>query len=305
MNHQIEEKIAISIVTYNSPEYVKRCLDSILWIADTPNLKVFIFDNSSGNDVKDLVSKYPSLNTHYLKSETNLGFGAGHNRNFGESVSWQPDYFLLLNPDLIIEQKDLSMMLHSFKNIESKKIGIIGPKLKDGSGEIENSILFDEGAIQLGFMLFKEMLGFRRKNKKLPSTVKSVDGVSGACMLIDTDMIRDIGFFDERYFMYHEDRDLCFRARSKGWDIRYDPTVELIHYLGKSSENLPDRERWLKKRMLLSYLIFFRKHKGWLETWLLKQIWLTGLFLRIILKKDPEWARGMSKEIWMFKLRGK
>lgn len=301
MESEPKPRIAISMVTYNAANYVENCLKSIMWIKEMPEVKLFIYDNSEDDKINQLISKYRKIPLTFTKSSKNLGFGAGHNRNYKIIEEFSPDFVLLLNPDMELRKESLVQLINNFNKISKsgEKVGIVGPKLTDGS-KIEHSILHFYSPLSLGVMLLKELMGKKRPDVTMPLDNKSVDGISGACMLISNKLIQEVGLFDEDYFMYYEDGDFCTRSKKAGWKIYYLPNIEAKHAIGRSSDHLIEKERWLKERMILSSLLFFKKNHSTFDYVQMMLIWRLSLALRVLLNKDSIWAKSMYRKLPSF-----
>lgn len=302
MSSQYKEKIAISIVTYQAIDYFKKCIDSLEWTKSDDNIKILIFDNSENNEIQRFVNTLKDYNIEFEKSQSNLGFGAGHNANYSKVAFWNPKYFLILNPDLTISKSSFDIILDQFTDTTFERVGIVAPRLIDASTNVENSVLVDPNVVSLTWSIFKDFIGLKPSHEMIPSTNEAVKGVSGALMLINVEMIQEIGFFDSEYFMYHEDNDLCYRARQNGWTIVFTPKTEATHFLGKSSDENPAKKQWLTERMYISYLIYFKKNKGALQTRLLKTVWILSLYLRILLNKDREFSKDLMLKVRNFRI---
>src|ERR671920_699867 len=170
---------------------------------------------------------------------------------------------VLINPDTIVE-RDFFEHLEGFVS-ENPKAGICGPKIVDPEGHLQLSARREISALS-GFLGRTSLLTrlFPKSSivkSQFPAVTDQthptpVDWVSGACMVIRRETLRDVGPLDERFFMYFEDADLCRRARVAGWLVYYLPHVEIVHHTGASSRSKP-RAIWLLHK---SAFLYHRKH---------------------------------------------
>lgn len=248
-------KVAIIICTYNQKKLLEESLESIRKKTDYEDYKVFLVDDSGKGEIgEEIKKKYKWVNVTINKE--NKGFSGANNVGIRKAIKeYNPEYFLLLNDDIEIIEKNW------LKNIikvgeEDKKIGILGCK-----------ILYPDRSLQNigGYMnKWKVELELKENIKE----IFEVDLVMGAFMVIKKEVIKKIGLLDEIYSPYLlEDTDYCLRAKKKGWKIVSVPYVSIIHKKGKSIDSLDDKKRLLvrfkndiifSKRHLKGYNKFFR-----------------------------------------------
>jgi GT2 family glycosyltransferase len=237
-------KISVVIVARNGREYLRKCLKSLFENKDL--LEVIVVDNNSEEDIVSLVTEeFPKVTL--IKNNRNLGFGAANNLGVGQAKS---EIIFFCNPDTIVGKECLQNAKEYFN--DHSEVGIIGAKL-----------FVDESRQELQ----KEAMGrfprildlmFRRMNIAQwgVNAPLEVDWVSGAAMFIRRDLFDQLGGFDENFFMYWEDVDLCLRARKLGYKTTYLPTAEVIHFGGKSINS----NRTRKQLYYASQNYFFKKH---------------------------------------------
>lgn len=227
-------KVRIQLVNYKTKDYLIECLTSLaVDLKDFSNkYSVAILDNASGDDLSDIRSLFPQFqNLEIYQGEKNSGFGGGHNflAKKGES-----EYLLLLNTDLkFIEQNTVWRLLKTAENNGSQ---VTGPRLIKENGKTQ---LWDHGELKGWLASFILNLGhnYWRKQKK----ITEVAWVSGAVFLINQKWFDDLGGFDEAFFLYKEEEDLCWRLREKGGKVIYDPTITVFHkgsVVAKKSEHM-------------------------------------------------------------------
>ena len=222
--------ITVSIVTFKSEKVIFQCLKSIKEIK-----KIIIFDNSNDIKLKNKVAKiYPKIK--FILSKKNLGYGKANNKiiNFSKSK-----YLFILNPDTILKKNCESELL---KSINSKKsnFSIIAPIAKENN------------------------FGFFDKNRNINGKgFFEVDYVKGFAMVIDKKKIKKIGLFDENFFLYLEEIDLCKRLLSNNEKIYVNNYAKIIH-LGAKSSNLGfEYEKCRSWHWTWSKFYYNKKHSGY------------------------------------------
>lgn len=215
-------KVSIQFVNYKTREYLIDCLKSLKpQLANTSfEWEIHILDNASGDNLDDLVSERVFVWYH----NKNEGFGAGHNILSQKSDS---DFILILNTDLLFTQEGSIARL--IEIICKTGADIVGPMLRTVKGE---SQYWDHGELSAHKTLafFQDITG--KCFWKPRDQAGTVAWVSGAVLLIKRKLFEDLKGFDESFFLYHEEVDLCFRARRAKAKVWYDPSVEVMHFGG-------------------------------------------------------------------------
>lgn len=259
----------IIIVNYNSILWLQKTLDS-LYKFFVPYTKyqiiITVVDNaSSDNSIEILEKSYKDINL--IKSEKNLGFSAGNNLALRKSTA---DYIMLLNSDteLTEKSKNLDTLIDILET--DNEIGMITPKLVLSDRQIDKAChrgepsLLDCALYFAGFeKLFPKTKFFTQYHllDKDLSTIHQVDAVTGACMITKLEYLKKVDFFDERFFMYSEDMDLCRKIREMGLKIIYNPTVEIIHHKYKSGLKSSDKKlkKIISNHFYNSFLLYYDK----------------------------------------------
>ncbi len=270
-------KFSVIIVNYASWPLTLRCIES-LQQTRYGDLEIFVVDNDSVEP-----PELPSW-VRLIRNKENIGFARAHNRGIAASNG---DPIVLINPDTLVE-RDFFEHLEAFVS-ENPKAGISGPRIVDSEGRLQLSARREVSALS-GFLgrtslltrLFPESSIVKSQfpavtDKSHPT---SVDWVSGACMVVRRDTLRDVGPLDERFFMYFEDADLCRRARAAGWLVYYLPHIEIVHQTGASSRSKP-KAIWLLHK---SAFLYHRKHGVHGPFGAYSAMVLAGLALRALAK---------------------
>lgn len=249
------------IVTWNSANYIKDCLNSIYNI-NYPKKEVIVIDNGSQDSTIDIV-KNEFRDVKLLRFD-NPGFGYSCNR--GAEIS-SGRYLFFLNPDTKILKADLYRLSDFFN--ENEKNAVAGCKLLWEDGRFQDSYkrFFSPLFSVLEVLEFHYYFSNNFLNKKVNYNFKifreltEVDWVIGAAFVVKRDYFEKVDGFDESFFMYFEEIDLCKRIREVGGKVYFYPDIEVIHFKGKSSEQTSVR----KIEYYQSMAYYHRKHSGFLK----------------------------------------
>lgn len=245
--------LTIQIVNYNSRDNLRTCLQSIQEnVSNCENIQIIVINN----DEKKLENIPDKLRIELIEKNENIGFGKAHNLGFRIAKG---EYILILNPDTKIFPLTIEKLLDAFSVDE--KIGIIGPAFMGEKG-ISEEEYFGLRKTPLSMIWMKILC-----RKKLESeNIFETDWVSGGAMMIKKDLFSELGGFDENYFMYFEDVDLCLRAQKKGWKIAVHPKAKIFH---KSGQSFSD-SRKKKKYYYDSQIYYIKKNFGLFWAWIVK-----------------------------------
>jgi N-acetylglucosaminyl-diphospho-decaprenol L-rhamnosyltransferase len=229
--------LSIIIVNWNSKDYLRKCIASIL--AETRNIEfeIIVIDGASfdGTD-KMLRQHYPQV--RFIQSSQNIGFAKANNEAFKFS---RGNTILFLNPDTEIKGKAVQVLLRESQSLPDA--GVVGAKLLNTDGTIQTSCIRSFPTI-LNETLDFEPLRQRFLHSRLwgmgPLFDKSkemiaVDAISGACMMVRRSVFEKVGMFSTHYFMYSEDIDLCYKTAKLGFRNYYVPSAIVTHHGGGSS----------------------------------------------------------------------
>jgi hypothetical protein len=228
------------IVNYKTTDYLHTCLNSVYHSLNGVRANIHVFDNGSSDHVDQIKAAFPQVNLY--KHKNNLGFSKAVNRVLKSTFS---PYIVLLNPDAIVKNGLFESAKFYMDN--NPEVGIIGPKILDPDGSVQGSarafptiLSAFAGRRSLLTKLFPKN-GFVcsniLSNKSDGRNPMQVDWVSGACMVVRREALEAVGRFDERFFLYWEDVDLCKRMDNQGWKVIYYPKAAIKHAVGGSSEH--------------------------------------------------------------------
>lgn len=233
--------LSIIIVAYKSRDEIARCLDSISRIAPRGSWEVVVVDNSPGDGTGAIIARdFPSV--IYVDPGENLGFGRANNLGIARTSG---AYVLLLNPDTVVNEAALT---HCIRRLEADGgIGLISPKLVQADGAMDQACRRGIPTLWDGFCrasglasLFSRRAFFSGYNlTHLPvDGTYDVGAINGAFMLARRETLERVApdgkVFDEAFFMYGDDLDLCIRIARAGWRIVYDGSVSVVHLKGLS-----------------------------------------------------------------------
>jgi GT2 family glycosyltransferase len=253
--------LTIAIVTFNAREDLERCLGAITEAPPATPYDVVIVDNGSTDGAPEMVAhRFPSM--RLIRAPGNIGFGAANNIAIRQS---EGDLVLLLNPDTIVPRGAIDRLIAELHR--APDAAAIGPRLVSTTGRAELS--FGPMPGPLG-EAWQKLLGWAHARSIWPmaswvehvtSRPRAVAWASAACLLVRRAEVDEAGLFDERYFLYWEDVDLCMAMRARGRAVRFTPAVQVVHARGRSSIGRPPATRLAYRR---GQLAFYRK---WRPAW--------------------------------------
>lgn len=261
--------VSVIIVSFNTRDILKNCLDALFSSGDGSQTEVFVVDNASGDGSADMVrSTFPDV--HLIANQQNLGFAAANNQAFRLASG---NYFLILNPDAYIRKGALDRAVAFME--KTPDCGLCGGKIISPEGNLEPSARrFPSPLSKLltlsglsGKFSGSPILNRHEFGGFLHDKPREVDWVPGTFTIIRKEMLDKIGLFDERFFIYYEETDLCLRARKAGWKVYFIPDAEVMHIGGACSKTRKDKtfddaaSQVLSFRMRSEWL-YYRKNSG-------------------------------------------
>jgi GT2 family glycosyltransferase len=280
--------LSIVIVSYNTKDLTRQCLKNIEQYATEINHEIIVVDNASKDGSADMILiEFPNI--RLIRLDENRGFSGGNIQ--GMKIA-NGRYILLLNSDAFISEGVLTKTLN-FMN-QNPKTGILGCKLIDYDGNLQasarmlpsplNKILHITGlAAHFPKSRFFGRIDFSWWDHLTP---KSVGWVVGAFFLIRRDTIEEIGYLDDRYFLYFEEIDYCHAARKAGWDVVFYPDAEVVHLGGQSavgSGRTIMKEMQIKSIRVSSEFKYYRKFYGIFHVLLsasIELLWNVVIFIK-------------------------
>lgn len=242
-------KLSIIIVLYNARDVIETTLDAVFASTAPFSYEVIIVDNASPDDAVEVIKhKYltrPEIaaKTKLILNSQNDGFGIGNNIGMKEATG---EYILLLNSDTKLDPDNLQKMVEFMES--RPDVGAATCKLVMANGEIDKASRRSEPNLVRSFFrlfglqkLFPKLFGGYNLLNKDPNVESEQEACSGAYMMMSRKAYEKTGGFDERFFMYAEDLDLCRSIRESGLKIWWYPKTVCIHYRGQSTKKTPQK----------------------------------------------------------------
>jgi N-acetylglucosaminyl-diphospho-decaprenol L-rhamnosyltransferase len=272
--------LEVVIVSYRCGPMLRECLRSLREHPPARGLRITVVDNDSGDGTADVVSR-EFQDVRLIALDANVGFSAANNLVLRETKA---EYALVLNPDTRICEGTLDTLLRLMD--ANERVGIAGCRLVQGDGTFDHAARrsFPTPASALGHFL---RVG---QSERAPASLAAyrapdvgegpVDAVNGAFMLLRRTMLDEIGLFDEGYWMYMEDLDLCYRAARAGWITWYEPSVEAVHIKAGTS----GRHRRLRVNYAFHYGMYryYRRHLAAQRSALFNGLVYIGIALKFL-----------------------
>lgn len=268
MTPEAVKKLSIIIVSYNTCDVLRECLQFVQSYTADIDCETFVVDNASHDGSPAMVrEEFPWV--RLIASSDNNGFAKGNNLAFEHASG---EYVLLLNSDAYLKEGVLQSTLEFME--ANRECGVLGIKMVGTDGILQPSARMLPGAWKK-FLVMSGIAARFPKSKLLGgpdytwwdhSSVKEVGWVVGAYFLIRREVIEEIGYLDDRYFMYFEEIDFCLQTKRAGWKVLFFPEAEVIHLGGQSSKATKKRISSTGKQLLNfrieSEFRYYRKNYG-------------------------------------------
>ncbi len=252
--------LSIIIVSHNSRRYLRRCLGSLLKVRGNSAFQVILVDNASSDGTVQMVKKsFPQVEV--ISNRKNLGFSKACNQ---AAVRATAPRILFLNPDIEVEQDTIARMVEKMETAED--IGVLGGLVFDASGLPQHSARRQIPGIAGAFFyltglskLFpqSDRVSQYSRSHESPFREREVGAVSGSLMMTRKDIFDSVSGFDEDFFLYGEDIDLCLRIAREGFRVVYFPEARALHHHRTSTRKRPFKATYHFYR---SMGLFYRKH---------------------------------------------
>lgn len=247
-------RVDVVVVSYNSRDRLRACVAPFVTME---GVQVIVADNASADGSLDAVADLP---VKTVRLDVNGGFA------FGCNAGWRAGdapYVLFVNPDARLDEASLRRLVQVLD--EEERVGVVAPRILDEDGSVEPSQRrFPRLASTYAHALFLHRLFPRAawaselvRDPVAYERAGSPEWVSGACLLVRRGVLEEIGGWDDGFFMYCEDKDLCRRVRLAGWDVRYEPGAAITHEGGASAPRSS-----LLPVLAASRVRYARKHRG-------------------------------------------
>ncbi len=290
--------LSIIIISFNTKEITKNCIDSINRSLYKSKIKyeIIVVDNNSHDGSKELLEKLAkdkSTKVVYHQTNDNLGFGRGN--NVGVKIA-KGKYILLLNSDTIVLNRAIEK-LYDFYLKNEKKVHFLGAKLlnKDLTPQPSAGYFFTLPVVFAALLLKGDYWGLTRFS---PNKFCQVDWISGACILTKKSIYNRLGGFDKNIFMYMEEVDLLYRARKLGYKTYFYNQAQIIH-LGSASSG---GKTFPILQVYKGFLFFYKKHYSFISLILLHIILKTKAAIAYLIgriKNNKYLIETYEKAFWI------
>jgi len=276
--------ISISIVSYNTRDLLRACLQSLEARREEVALEIIVIDNNSTDGSAEMVrAEFPKV--LLIKAGENLGYGRANNLGLKDAKG---RHFFVLNSDTEVQPGALRALVDFLDN--HQQAGAVTAQLILPDGSIQPSCATDPNLMKVFWeqtyldRLFphNKITGGYTMTHWNYDDIREVEQVAGAAVVIRREAWQQIGGFDPAFFMYFEDTDLCIRLRKAGWSIWFTPDARVHHKVGASS----DKDWQLRARMVSSLnwsrYYYFTQRESTFRGKMLKALVVMGAFLRLI-----------------------
>lgn len=280
----LQMDVSVLIVNWNVRDLLASCLDSLFREEHSFSFDVWLVDNASTDgSVEMLQTLFPQV--HLIENQTNPGFAQGNIQAYARCSG---RYVLLLNPDTLLQPGALETL---YQHMEAHaQVAGVGPDLRNPDGTRQMGCYpFPTLTRELWHLLHGDQFlayGIYPVDRWDTTTIRDVDVIQGACLLLRRSALNEVGFLDADYFMYTEEVDLCYRLKQAGWQIVWLPAALVTHFGGQSTHQAAET---MFLRLYESKIIFFRKQYGHFSVFAYKAILLVASVIRI----------GFSPLVWL------
>ncbi len=287
--------VSFLIVSWNVRDLLRRALNSIL--ADTRGIEaeIILVDNASRDGTPEMVrAEFPAV--QLIANAVNRGFTGGNNQALAVA---RGRYLFLLNPDTEIMPGATAALLEYAR--ANPRVGIVGPQLLNPDGSVQSSrrrfptlatAFMESTRLQQWFPRSPWLTRYYILDRP-DDVIQEVDWVVGAAMLVRRQVYEQLGGLDESFFMYSEELDWCYRAKRAGWSVVYFPCARVMHYEGKSSEQVAAAR---DIHFHSSKVRFFQKYHGAWQAALLR-VFLLGMFAFQTVEEGAKWVLGHKRPL--------
>jgi hypothetical protein len=272
--------VSVLIISYNVRQYLVQAIEALKKSVFEGEMEIVVVDNHSYDGTVEYIrEEFPDVKV--LANEENVGFGKAVNQ---AAQMARGDYYLILNPDTVVQENTIAVLVEYLQ--AHPKVGMVGPKILNADGHLQLSCKRSFPTVTVAL---PKLLGLHRlfPNSRWagrynltyldPDQIHKVDAISGSCMFLSQDLFHQLRGFDEQFFMFGEDLDLCYRIWQAGYEIHYVPTTQIIHYQGESVKSAPyDSIHAFYNAMIL----FANKHFSLGERLVMRWIIFTGIGFR-------------------------
>jgi N-acetylglucosaminyl-diphospho-decaprenol L-rhamnosyltransferase len=270
--------VSVITVTYNSKTHMQRCLPALRDAMGAVPFELVVVDNASADGTPEEVLRlWPEA--RLVRNDGNRGFSAANNQGAAKS---RGRFLLFLNPDTVPEPNSIAVLAEWLQEHDS--IGLVGPRLIYPDGRLQHSLrnfpspgnqFFEALFLHRALPRMTDRLGEVITDSRAYGSARDVDWISGAVMLARREAFDAVGGFDERYFLYSDELDLCRCMTSAKWGVAFVPSATVVHHHGDTTR--PE----LFRLQLRSRMLYFEKHATGSRLHSLKAATALGLAVRV------------------------
>lgn len=235
----MKPKLSTIIVTYNSSQHIKDMLLSIEKQTNTSHEIIVVDNNSQDQTVAQIYAS--RVKVSLLKQKENLGFSKANNLGVKDAKG---EYLLFLNPDTRVLDHAIDNLFNFLKSRDD--VGIVAPKLIEDNGNIQPSV---RNLPTLTNAIKEYYLNIKKSYEPfvpVGNSPQEIESIVGAAIMIPKNLYQKVGGFDNKFFMYFEDLDLCKKVKNAGYKIMYLPEVRMKHSIGASAKTNTKTSQYLK-----------------------------------------------------------
>ena len=245
--------VSVIIVTYKGDGLLADCLESLFGVygKDAAGMEIIVVDNGNDGSTRKLCGKYGCVK--YLAATENLGFAGGNNLGLAAATK---DYILLLNNDTVIHKRESIERLVEFL-AANPQVGIV-----QGTMNIPPNNVLDDCGVEMTIFGIQRHLHRAKPTATTILKPRQVFAAKGAMMMFKRQVVDDLGFlFYDDFKSYYEETDFCHRARNRGWQTWFVPTLPIDHLCGATSGKFPRDEIWTQ--YFRNIMVSFWHNWGW------------------------------------------
>jgi GT2 family glycosyltransferase len=286
--------VSILIVNWNAADYLLRCVEALYAHPPSAGFEVIVADNASTDgSVARLAAQFPQVVR--VASDINMGFARANNQA-GAVAGGR--YWLLLNPDTLVPAGAIDQLVAYLQ--AHPRVGAVGPRLLNPDGTLQPSVERLPTLVREGWRLFHldrlfpvSQYPWQRTAVLIP---RPVEVINGACLLVRKADLPPPGLFDEDYFVYSEEIDLCDRLRQAGRELHWVPQVTVTHFGGRSTHQAADA---MFLELYRNKVLFFRKRRGQLAAVVYKLVLLLAAGTRFVMGQAARWLPLPQRGHWL------
>lgn len=215
----VMQKVAVVILNFKLKEQTLKAVKSVQE-SSYQDLQIIVVDNNSQDGLEDEVKKLK--NVEFIQSGDNLGYSGGNNLGIKKALGLGAELVFILNPDTTLEKESVETLV---EGLERNEAGIVCPKIYFADSK---KIWFAGGKLDILNVLGSHR-GVNEKDEGQYNKEEGTDFATGAAVLIKKQVLQKVGLLDDRYFLYYEDSDICFRVKKAGFKIMYIPKAVVYH----------------------------------------------------------------------------